>query len=114
MSDFKSGALAHFDIYGPGERRLHAFYGQALGWDIETKGPGYALVSPPSSETRGSITERDEPGVVLGVVVEDLEAALGKVRELGGEVTMEPVDNGWVTKASVTDPAGNPISLIQK
>lgn len=39
---------------------------------------------------------------------------LGKVRELCGEVTMEPFDNGWVTKASVNDPAGNPISLIQK
>lgn len=66
------------------------------------------------SDFKSGALARSAPGVGLGVVVEDLEATLGKVRELGGEVTMEPVDNGWVTKASVTDPAGNPISLIQK
>jgi hypothetical protein len=26
---------------------------------------------------------------------------------------MPPTDNGWVTKAQVTDPAGNIVTLIQ-
>jgi len=114
MSEYENGALAHFDIYGPAEGGLRAFYGGVLGWDIEAKGPGYALVTPPAGGSRGSISERDSPGVVLGVVVDDLTATLERVRELGGDVTMEPVDNGWVTKATVTDPAGNELSLIQK
>lgn len=114
MNEYENGALAHFDIFGPDEAGLHAFYGQVLGWQVDPKGPGYALVTPPAGEARGSIAERDTPGVVLGVVVEDLPATLDRVRELGGMVTMEPVDNGWVTKATVTDPAGNELSLIQK
>ncbi|HTU15594.1 MAG TPA: VOC family protein [Solirubrobacterales bacterium] len=114
MNEYANGSLAHFDICGPDESVLHAFYGGVLGWEIESKGPGYALVTPPAGETSGSITEGDTPGVVLGVVVEDLAATLERVLELGGEVTMEPVDNGWVTKAGVNDPAGNPLSLIQK
>lgn len=49
---------------------------------------------------------------MLGVTIPDLDATVARVAELGGEVLMPPTDNGWVTKALVTDPDGNQLSLI--
>ena len=40
----------------------------------------------------------------------DLDQVAGRA---GGAVVMEPTDNGWVTKAQVTDPAGNVVTLIE-
>jgi predicted enzyme related to lactoylglutathione lyase len=46
--------------------------------------------------------------------VDDLSAAVERATALGGTVVMPPTDNGWVVKAQVTDPAGNPVTLIQR
>lgn len=113
MTSPANGALAHFDLYGPDEDVLRSFYGQAFGWTVEPKGPGYALLEPTGSVARGAITERDRAGVTLGVAVDDLKAAITAVERHGGTVLMEPVDNGWVVKALVADPAGNELTLIQ-
>jgi predicted enzyme related to lactoylglutathione lyase len=105
-------AIVHFDICGPQEQDLHRFYGDLLGWDVQPKGPGYALVDTPSG-LRGAITDAERATVTLGVAVPDLDAALRHAEELGGSVIMPPTDNGWVVKAQVSDPAGNPLTLIQ-
>lgn len=49
----------------------------------------------------------------MGVVVGDLDAALASASAAGGEVTMPAMDNGWVVKGQVSDPAGNRVTLIQ-
>src|SRR5579884_1794252 len=105
-------AIVHFDICGPQEQDLHRFYGTLLGWKVQPQGPGYALVDTPSG-LRGAITDAEQATVALGVAVPDLAAALRNAEELGGSVIMPPTDNGWVVKAQVKDPAGNPLTLIQ-
>jgi predicted enzyme related to lactoylglutathione lyase len=65
------------------------------------------------SGLRGAITDAEQATVTLGVAVPDLDAALRHAEELGGSVIMPPTDNGWVVKAQVSDPAGNPLTLIQ-
>jgi predicted enzyme related to lactoylglutathione lyase len=105
--------IVHFDITGPDEAVLHTFYGELFGWSIESKGPGYALVTTPGGAQRGAIVEGESPAITLGIGVPDVDDAVRRVRELGGTVLMEPVDNGWVTKALVADPAGNRITLIR-
>jgi uncharacterized protein len=104
-------AVAHFDISGPDEEGLHRFYSDLLGWKVSPKGPGYALVQTPGG-LGGAIVGAEEPGVSLGVVVQDLEQAVRHATGLGGTVVMPPTDNGWVVKAQVSDPAGNRVSLI--
>jgi predicted enzyme related to lactoylglutathione lyase len=105
-------AIVHFDITGPREQELHQFYGGLLGWKVQPQGPGYALVETPGG-LRGAIADADQGTVTLGVAVPDLTAALRHAEELGGSVIMPPTDNGWVVKAQVKDPAGNPLTLIQ-
>jgi predicted enzyme related to lactoylglutathione lyase len=60
----------------------------------------------------GAVVEAEAPGVSLGVSVPDLDATVAQVADLGEKLLMPPTDNGWVTKALMTDPAGNPLTLI--
>jgi predicted enzyme related to lactoylglutathione lyase len=105
--------IVHFDISGPDEAVLHTFYRELFGWGIESQGPGYASVTTPGGAQRGAIVEGDDASITLAVGVPDIDRAVRRVPELGGTVLMEPVDNGWVTKATIADPAGNRLTLIR-
>lgn len=105
-------AIVHFDITGPDDTGLHGFYSALLGWTVNPMGPGYALVDTPSG-LRGAIAESPSAGLSLGIQVPDLEATLAMATSLGATILMPATDNGWVTKAQITDPAGNPLTLIQ-
>ena len=104
--------LVHFDIAGPNDTGLRTFYERTLGWTVRDMGPGYALVEP-GTGPRGAIVEAESASVTIGIGVEDLEATLAAVGAGGGAVVMPSTNNGWVTKAQVTDPCGNLITLIQ-
>ncbi len=80
---------------------------------MESRGPGYSSLTTPGGAQRGAIVESDDAAITLAVGVPDLEQTLRRARELGGTVLMEPVDNGWVIKATITDPAGNRLNLIR-
>ncbi|MEV4422764.1 VOC family protein [Patulibacter sp. NPDC049589] len=116
MSDshHPAGGLAHFDIAGPDVDRLHGFYRSVFAWEIDVKGPGYALVRTPEGTPDGAIVEADEGSLTVGVVVDDVAAAVAAAEAGGGAVVMPPTDNGWVVKAQVDDPAGNRVTLIQR
>ena len=108
----ESNAIVHFDICGPEEAGLSRFYAELLGWSVTPQGPGYALVDTPGG-LRGSIVGSEAQKLAIGVQVTNIEHAVGAATRLGGEVVMPPTDNGWVTKAEIRDPAGNPLTLIQ-
>ena len=108
-----AGSVAHFDVHGSDERALHGFYGGLLGWEIDVKGPGYALVRTPAGSPDGAIVGSGGSGLVMGVAVDDLDAAVARVAELGGTVERPPTDNGWVGKASARDPEVDLLTLIQ-
>jgi predicted enzyme related to lactoylglutathione lyase len=110
--DERANAVVHFDISGPDDEDLRRFYGGLLDWQVDAKGPGYALVRTPGG-LRGAIVGSEQPGLTLGVAVPDLDQAVQNAVDLGGAVVMPPTDNGWVTKAQVADPAGNLLTLIQ-
>jgi predicted enzyme related to lactoylglutathione lyase len=112
QTEHPMNAVVHFDISGPDDEGLHRFYAALLEWQVDPKGPGYALVETPGG-LRGGIVEAEQPSVTLGVTVPDLDQAVHRAADLGGTVVMPPTDNGWVVKAQVTDPAGNMLTLIQ-
>ena len=108
-----SHPIVHIDIAGPDEAAQQRFYADLLGWSVDPKGPGYALLTTPAGSPNGALIEAETASVTVGVAVPDLDAALARVNALGGVVTMPSTDNGWVVKAQVTDPAGNVLTLIQ-
>jgi predicted enzyme related to lactoylglutathione lyase len=108
-----SNAIVHIDIAGPDAPAQHRFYGGLFDWEVDEKGPGYALLRTPDGGPDGALVEADAGSVTVGVAVADLARALERAVSLGGTVVMPATDNGWVVKAQVTDPAGNLLTLIQ-
>lgn len=104
--------VGHFDITGENMPALGDFYSELFGWALTPRGPGYTQVESPT--LRGAISESPEPSLTMGIVVDDLDAALAQVDKLGGAITVPAIDNGWVRRGQVRDPAGNVLTLIQK
>jgi predicted enzyme related to lactoylglutathione lyase len=111
MTHVENG-VGHFDVAGPDMLALTRFYTGVFGWAVNPRGPGYALVETPDGSANGALVEAKVPALTIGVVVRDLDGVLAAAVAAGGSVAMPATDNGWVTKAIITDPAGNRITLI--
>lgn len=114
MTSITANAIAHLDIAGPDLARLSDFYGAVFDWQIAPQGPGYSLISTPEGGPDAALIEAERSSIVAGIAVTDLAATIAAALERGGTELMAPVDNGWVTKAQIADPAGNVLTLIQK
>jgi predicted enzyme related to lactoylglutathione lyase len=122
-----SGRIVHFEIPFDDQDRASVFYEKAFGWQLASMpGMGYTLVTtgPSSNETgptepgfiNGGMLQRQSPitSPVLTIDVDDIEAALATIGELGGSTVRgkEPVgDMGFA--AYFTDSEGNLVGLWQ-
>lgn len=113
MSSHIINGIGHFDISGPDLGALQRFYEGVFGWQVAPQGPGYALASTAEGTPNGALIEAETADITIGVVVADLAATLEEVVAHGGLVAMPVVDNGWVKKATLADPAGNRVTVIQ-
>lgn len=109
--------VVHWEIVARDPQRQAAFYRALFNWDI---GNGAIMQIPaglggPEPGPSGHIRQGDSPAVALYVQVRDLGASLARARELGGTVLAEPFDvPGGPTLATVNDPEGNPLVLVQQ
>lgn len=121
--------VVHFEIPYDDRDRIVKFYEQAFGWTMNKLGAdmGNYVVTMTSTQDgpkghRGAIDggfyERkagwpdQHPSVVIAV--EDVKAAMGKVKAAGGEVLGEPMAiPGVGDYVSFRDTEGNRLSLLQ-
>ncbi|GAA4206187.1 VOC family protein [Actinocatenispora rupis] len=122
-----SGRIVHFEIPADDVARARSFYADAFGWTmmpmpemeytmVQT-GPGTEQGMPAEPGfINGGMMHRQEPLThpIVTVDVEDIDAALRKVEELGGKTLLgrQPVgDMGFA--AYFTDTEGNTVGLWQ-
>ena len=109
--------VVHFEITAREPERLRTFYAELFSWDI---GDGPLMNIPaglggPEPGPAGHIRQSERTGVALYVQVRDLRESLEQAAALGGTVTLEPLDvPGGPTIAGITDPEGNPVTLVQQ
>jgi hypothetical protein len=122
--------VVHFEMPYEDAGRMAAFYSQAFGWQTQAYGPemgNYVVVTTTESTPAGPV----KPGAINGgfferkadwpdqhpsvvIAVDDVQAAMERVRRGGGEVLGEPMDIPSVGKyVSFRDPEGNRVSLLQ-
>ena len=79
-----NGELSFFELGVGDADRARAFYGSLFGWEFVDEGSGATIETP---NIPGGLHGGD-PGAspYLFFRVDDLDAALAQVRELGGEV----------------------------
>jgi predicted enzyme related to lactoylglutathione lyase len=73
-----AGDIARVSLYVPDADEARVFYAAVLGWSYAEGNP--VGTTPAIDISRGS----GRPGVVLGYAIDDLDAAVGRVRSLGG------------------------------
>jgi predicted enzyme related to lactoylglutathione lyase len=109
--------VVHWEIEARDPEVMKAFYAAMFSWDI---GEGFIMdigpgIGGPEPGPAGHIRQSERSGVTLYVQVRDLRESLDRAASLGGAITLEPMDvPGGPTIAGITDPEGNPVTLVQQ
>lgn len=122
--------VVHFEMPYEQRERMAKFYSQAFGWQAELLGPdmgNYVVVT--TTETAASGPKK--PGAINGgffekkadwpgqypsvvVAVDDIQAAMQRVGEAGGQVLGDPMEIPGVGHyVAFTDTEGNRASMLQ-
>ena len=110
--------VVHFEITGQDAEALQQYYRDLFGWSLTPMAPDvpYGLVGP--EETGGGIgggvgaSMSGGAMVTFYVQVDDIQGALDRAAELGGEIVQPPtVIPGAVTYAWFRDIEGNLVGL---
>jgi predicted enzyme related to lactoylglutathione lyase len=110
--------VVHFEVVGKDADVLQRFYQDAFDWQMQPAVPGYAMALPGGqSGINGGIgcAPDEEAGhVTVYIEVDDLEAALSKIKSLGGSTVAKPMDipNG-PSIAMFADPEGHVVGLAK-
>jgi predicted enzyme related to lactoylglutathione lyase len=109
--------VIHFEVLGADAAGLQSFYSAAFDWSIDANNPmNYGMVAAGEGGIGGGVGPSMDGAsmVTFYVQVDDLQAALDRIAELGGSTVMPPMDvPGGPSIALFTDPAGNKIGLVK-
>ena len=123
--------VVHFEMPYDDASRMARFYEAAFGWKTQALGAemGHYVLATTSATARTAST--DQPGAINGgfypkkpdwpaqhpsvvIAVDDIEAAMAKVRDAGGSVLGEPMEIPGVGRyVSLHDTEGNRVSMLQ-
>src|ERR1700750_1803788 len=112
-----TGKICYLEIPATDVERSSRFYSDAFGWELRTRGDGPISFDDAVKEVSGSwVTGRPpsaEPGIMVHIMVADLDAALATVRSAGGEVLNDDAEPGE-RGGHVRDPGGNVIGIYEE
>ncbi len=110
-----------FEIIALDQKAAMKFYSSVFGWSYETGTGDFAYVRFPEGARPllggiGQATDKVpgfEPGHAFYLLVDDLEATIGRAVEAGGTRYVEPTPVDGYRFAMIRDPEWNPIGLIE-
>jgi uncharacterized glyoxalase superfamily protein PhnB len=113
-----TGKICYLEIPAQDTERSSAFYRDAFGWTLRSRGDGAVAFDDAVEEVSGTwVTGRPpstEPGIVVHVMVADIGAALERVRAAGGTVVLDVDPAATERFAHITDPAGNVVGVYEQ
>ena len=121
---YPHGSICWTELASKDLEAAKKFYGELLGWKLEgsqSAGMNYTEIVVGDKHVGGMYQLTEECGGADApsrwtsyVAVDDVDAAAGRVEELGGKVVMQPMDIPNVGRFCViSDPTGATISLIK-
>jgi predicted enzyme related to lactoylglutathione lyase len=107
-----AGTVAWFELPAEDTRRSQEFYARLCGWEFQPFGPDdYHITFEAGGAIFGS-KEQKMPNLYFGT--DDIDAAITRVRELGGEAgERQDIPNDFGSFAHCRDTEGNAFSLYQ-
>ena len=106
-----AGEVSHFEIGVPDARRAKTFFGELLGWSFRPTVGEMAWIETPG--VSGGVHDGDAPNIRIYFSVPDIEVAVRRVRELGGEAGEPGPDEDGGRFVSCRDDQGVPFGLHQ-
>ena len=112
-----AGDLVHVEIRSGDAARAQRFWSSLFGlrFNAEAGELPYTMAQTPGGTGLGLYQSDDaERGLLVYFSVDDVDDALARVRELGGEVVEERTaipETGWFARCRDTE--GNPFSVFQ-
>jgi uncharacterized protein len=114
ISVFRPGDVSYLRIAAPDPARSAAFYSGVFGWKIRKDSTAFEdATGHIIGHFMADLPVAGEAGVVPYVYVQDIDEALARVPEAGGEVTAKPYPEGDLWVAMTRDPAGNAVGVWQ-
>ena len=102
--------LVFFDIAGPDEAALRAFYAKVFSWQCGMPGQ----FRPGNLSNIAANIRQDPAETVFYVGVPDVEEALQDVEEAGGTIDVPRFEaSGTAILGLFRDPAGNRVGLVE-
>jgi len=110
-----AGRLVHFELPADDTARARDFWSSLFGWSFRGWDGPIEYHMTEGVDPGGAIypADGDERGPIVYFDVDDMDPAIGRVRELGGEADdKQPIPGvGWFARARDTE--GNRFSLYQ-
>ena len=118
MPTFDNGKICCIELPALDIERSAAFYKAVFGWNVRTRGDGSTAFDDGVGEVSGTWKlgrpPAAEPGLLIYIMVDSVEATVDAIRAQGGEI-VQPigVDAPEIT-ARFRDPGGNILGLYQQ
>jgi predicted enzyme related to lactoylglutathione lyase len=101
-----AGKLVHFELPATDSARAKEFYGSLFGWQFQSYGDMDYHLTRTSEDQGGAVSGMEEgEHATIYFDVDDIDASLAQVGELGGEAgAKEPVPGmGWFAHCKDTE-----------
>jgi uncharacterized protein len=115
---FANGKVCYIEIPAIDINVSAAFYREAFGWQIRTRGNGRLAFDDGVGEVSGTwILGRQpatEPGFMIYIMVDSVAATIDQVVACGGKIVQPIGQDAPEITARFSDPAGNVLGLYQQ
>jgi uncharacterized protein len=114
LPNLRHGQLSYLQIPALEVGRSAEFYELVFGWRIERPYPSFEAPQLIGQWVDDRPPAPENAGPLLWIHVDDIEQALRKTVDAGGEVIERPSADGPARiLATIRDPAGNAVGLVQ-
>jgi predicted enzyme related to lactoylglutathione lyase len=113
-----NGKICYIEIPATDIARSSDFYRAVFGWNIRQRSDGHKAFDDTTGQVSGSwVSGRapgKQPGLLIYVMVDNVQATVKAVVANGGTITQEVGADAPEITARFADPAGNIIGLYQE
>jgi len=118
MPTFDNGKICYIELPALDIERSAAFYKTVFGWNVRTRRDGSTAFDDGVGEVSGTWKvgrpPAAEPGLLIYIMVDSVEATVDAIRAQGGEIVQGIGADAPEITARFRDPGGNIVGLYQE
>jgi uncharacterized protein len=115
---FANGKICYLEIPSKNINESSSFYNKVFGWKIRTRADGTVAFDDGVGEVSGAWRTDRKPyteiGLLIYIMVDDIEATIKLVMENGGTIVQPVGGDAPEITARFSDPAGNILGLFKE